>query len=538
MQQDLKSQNQTNDASKRSALKKHKIPQFEQKNDIICVSKAIGMRTHKVSEDQLGLVEVLSSYIDQELKVVHRLDKETSGLILFARNPTTAARIAHEFENNRVEKKYLFLSAKKNQNDFFCMESHIEKNEHQFINNPNKENNSKTKFVYLEKVNNYYLYQAEPISGKSHQIRLHAELAGIPILGDLEHNGNSWFRLALHSSEISFYLENEHYQFKIPTPHSFYSNESELILLFENAWQSLNSIYQIENDSCYRLIHTSRFKLQADIYGSVLWVYWYENQPITDSQFSDLLDFAKSIHRHLIVRHMINRGHGVGLVEQQMIQASDGTPQNWIATENGIQYQLKQNSGFSPGLFLDQCDNRFWVYQNSKNKTVLNLFSYTSGFSVAATAGEAEQVTSVDASTSFLEWSKENYKINGLNPELAEFFNQDSLLFLNGAKKRNRKWDLIICDPPSFGRTKTTTWKIEKDLPELALLLSECLSVKGQILFTCNYEKWNVSELEQNFFKKVDRRKYKIQSLPTTGLDFDFPDAYQNLTKGFIVNCC
>ena len=101
---------------------------------------------------------------------------------------------------------------------------------------------------------------------------------------------------------------------------------------------------------------------------------------------------------------------------------------------------------------------------------------------------------------------KENFILNGLNPDQYEFFSQDVLLFLAGAEKRKRTWDLIICDPPSFGRTKTTLWKIDKDLPMLIDLVWQCLNKNGYLLLTCNYENWDLSDLKKVVSKALNQK--------------------------------
>lgn len=305
--------------------------------------------------------------------------------------------------------------------------------------------------------------------------------------------------------------------------------------LLGERWKSIHSKISMSENQCYRLLHDLKYEFQIDVFGTTLWVYWYKTAPPTKTEIDVFHQFCESNNLNCVLRHMINRGTGVGGKEQNDLIKSAQQPEQWVAIENHIQFQLRTNAGFSPGLFLDQSQNRKWVYENSKSKTILNLFSYTSGFSIAAAMGSAKTVTSVDASTNFLNWSKENFKLNSLIPENYEFFAQDSILFLTGAAKRNRTWDLIICDPPSFGRTKTTVWKIEKDLPELILKMWACLSKEGQILFTCNFEKWTLSDLEKIFRKALATQKFKIDTLPKVSFDFELTESTQNLTKGFLI---
>lgn len=414
---------------------------FDLTPHFVVFSKPAGMRMKKLSEKQLGVLDVLQRKLNLALLPVYEMAPETSGLLLLAKTADAAKKLKEQFKD-------------------------------------------------------------------------------LP---------------TTHISELKFNFENQDYHFKSETP----SRSLELISIFQDAWLSLNSMYHVGANDCYRLIHDLKSEIQADIYGEVLWVYWYRETAPTEAEKKEVADFAASIKKSSCIRHMVNRGYGVGGQETEKLFPGPNTPTEWIAQENNppyqAQYKLKQNSGFSPGLFLDQRENRSWVYQNSENKKVLNLFSYTSGFSVAAALGKATQVTTVDASPSFLEWSKENFKLNGLNPETHDFFGQDTLLFLGGSLKRNRKWDLIICDPPSFGRTKTTVWKIEKDLPELASAMWKCLNVNGTMVFTCNYEKWNLDEVIKSYTSKLKKDAYKIEALPAPGFDLELPDAFANLTKGFII---
>lgn len=300
-------------------------------------------------------------------------------------------------------------------------------------------------------------------------------------------------------------------------------------------WERLSELHNNQNKACFRLIHDLKDHFQIDIYGATLWMYWYNDFEVPASVIESVESFCKLRGLNYVIRHMINRGQGVGGKEQSDLIRSKNQPDQWTAFESNVQYQLRKTAGFSPGLFLDQSQNRKWVLENSKSKNVLNLFSYTSGFSVNAALGGASSVTTVDASSNFLNWSKENFKLNNLDPEKFDFFAQDSLLFLAGAHKRNRQWDLIICDPPSFGRTKTTVWKIEKDLPELIQKMWSCLAANGRILFTCNYEKWTLKDLENVFRKTLANQKFKFEKLPEPSIDFKLEGAEQNLMKGFFI---
>lgn len=529
---------------------------YTEHDDFIVVNKAFGLRTHRVSDGQFGFIEFLNEKLNsQELYVVHRLDKETSGLMLFAKSKVSAQKLASLFESHQIKKTYYFLTDRKVDVKNITIKSHIDRLQNQFVNRPGLEPNSETELTWIEKVGQFDLWKAHPKTGKPHQIRLHAEQARIPILGDKEHNGSAFFRLALTSTEMEFHYpiadstldnsqnsenspasESKHFHFKIPLTGIFnQSSQYDYASLLEECLIKRNTTYKLsDTNESFRLCHEEAENIRADLFNQHLWIYDYSKNGLTTEERKSIETFAEKHNFKLIIRHMLDRGHGVGGLETSTLDSQ--TQSNWVAKEEGISYLLKLDSGFSPGLFLDQRENRLWIRNNSENKTVLNLFSYTSGFSCNAAIGKASEVTTVDVSSKFLDWSKENFTLNQLDPEKYEFFSQDCIVFLKGSLKRNRKWDLIICDPPTFGRSKDGIWKLEKDLPQIALLMVQCLNPKGKILFTCNYEGRTREEILELFTTKLSNKKFNVSRLPMLSLDYELTDDLKNLMKGFFIN--
>lgn len=532
----------------------------------LAVDKPYGFNTHAQDPMHMGICELLEKKQDdlKKLFVIHRLDQTTSGVLLFAKTKESATDLIKNFEHRDCKKEYLFVTDKKVAFENFVVTGFITEKpprltqaqlhkdqataESAYSHEPGF---SLTHFSFLRAIaDRYYVYKATLGSGKTHQIRLHAQFAGLSILGDSTYQGTEFPRLMLHAHRLFLPLLNIEL-------HSGFSEEKWMEL---NEKQNPHDLYRklsfaflhkkmffSEQITTYRLLHESDHngKFTADVFHNTLWIYWYKEVEPNSQEILAIEQFTKEHGlAHYFIREMRNRGESGTATNSGLIKSTQA-PSQWVVTENNIHYELRAEQGLSPGLFLDQADQRRWVQYNSQSKKVLNLFSYTCGFSVCAAKGGAAEVTSVDVSSVFLDWGKKNFELNSVastptrdpNSEDAlkiEFFKQDSILFLKGCLKRNRKFDLIICDPPSFGRNKSSVWKIETNLEELLSLASQCLNSKGQILFTCNYEKWTLKNFENEIFKTLKQKDFKISQYLRSSLDFEPPQA-ETLMKGFLI---
>ena len=153
-----------------------------------------------------------------------------------------------------------------------------------------------------------------------------------------------------------------------------------------------------------------------------------------------------------------------------------------LIIENGLTYKLDLDRNQNSGLFLDMRLGRKWVKENSQNKRVLNLFSYTCGFSVAALAGDAEYVVNLDMAKSVLSRGRENHRLNEHDLSKVSFFGHD--IFKSWGKiKKYGAYDLIIIDPPTFQKG---SFAITKDYQKILRRLPELLATDGQVLACVN----------------------------------------------------
>ena len=139
-------------------------------------------------------------------------------------------------------------------------------------------------------------------------------------------------------------------------------------------------------------------------------------------------------------------------------------------------------------MIKEKCSERAKEGQKTR---VLNLFCYTSSFSVAAASGGADFVQSVDLSNTYLNWSKKNFSLNGLDPEKFEWTKGDVMAFLDQAARRDDSsalYDIIILDPPTFSNSKSAAndLDIKRDWP---ILCRKCLAIlksNGILYFSTN----------------------------------------------------
>ncbi len=153
-----------------------------------------------------------------------------------------------------------------------------------------------------------------------------------------------------------------------------------------------------------------------------------------------------------------------------------------IVVESGLKYQLDIGRNQNFGLFLDMRLGRDWVREHARHKTVLNLFAYTCGFSVAAIAGGADKVVNVDMAKGSLSKGRENHLANEHNLNKVSFLGHD--IFKSWGKiKKSGPYDLIIIDPPSFQKG---SFALTKDYQRILRRLPELLNENGEVLACVN----------------------------------------------------
>ncbi|MBK8323646.1 MAG: class I SAM-dependent methyltransferase [Betaproteobacteria bacterium] len=165
-----------------------------------------------------------------------------------------------------------------------------------------------------------------------------------------------------------------------------------------------------------------------------------------------------------------------------------GSPPDVVAMrEAGIAYEVDIAKGQKTGFFLDQRDNRALAASLAKDASVLNLFCYTGGFTLAALAAGAASTLSVDTSEEALEAGRRAVAANGLDESRSRWMNADVFAYLRRLRDEGRKYSLVIVDPPKFAPTERHVERAARAYKDINLWAMKLLAPGGHLLtFSCS----------------------------------------------------
>ena len=208
---------------------------------------------------------------------------------------------------------------------------------------------------------------------------------------------------------------------------------------------------------------------------------------------------------------------------QAWLLAGDPAPQSLTARENGLNYHIDMVKDLHTGLFHDQRQNRVEFRRQAAGCRVLNLFAYTGAFSVAAAAGGATQVTSVDASGRYLDWARENFRLNGIDPEDHEFITGDCFVELDRLAKAGRSFDLVFVDPPSFSTTRKSRFTTSGGTADLVQKVLRLIPAGGLLVTSSNLQKMPLESYLKELRKGSLAVGRHLQVVKVSGQADDFP---------------
>ena len=214
------------------------------------------------------------------------------------------------------------------------------------------------------------------------------------------------------------------------------------------------------------------------------------------------------------------------IVHDRKSQYSTLETQNrdFFVQEGEARFIIKPNQYLDCGLFLDHRNLRKKIYENSRDKKLLNLFSYTGSFSIQAILGEAKHCTNVDMSKTYLNWFVDNANINKISSSSYTNINENALEWLKNSADLYRSFDIIILDPPSFSNSKSMrgTFDVQRDHSFLVRRTMEYLKKDGVLYFSNNKLKFELEPTLSHY--------YEIQEITSKTVPLDF-------SKSNIHNC-
>ncbi len=155
--------------------------------------------------------------------------------------------------------------------------------------------------------------------------------------------------------------------------------------------------------------------------------------------------------------------------------------------ENGLRFQVDIAGGHKTGFYLDQRENRAFVRAAAAGKAVLDCFSYTGGFTLAALKGDATSVVSVETSAAARSLAEENIRLNELDAGKVTFLDQDVFIALRKFRDKRARFDMIILDPPKFAPTAAQAAKAARGYKDINLLALKLLNPGGRLVtFSCS----------------------------------------------------
>ena len=297
-------------------------------------------------------------------------------------------------------------------------------------------------------------------------------------------------------------------------------NQAFFETLFRQAKEKRSAYYQDDLTTAFRLFNQEGDGfggLTVDLYGDYAVFSWYNSYVYQIRQ--TISEAFRQVFPEVLGTYEKIRFKGLDY-ESAHVYGQEA-PDFFTVLENGVLYQVFMNDGLMTGIFLDQHEVRGSLVDGlATGKSLLNMFSYTAAFSVAAAMGGASQTTSVDLAKRSRELSQAHFQANGISTDDHRFIVMDVFEYFKYAKRKDLTYDVIVLDPPSFARNKKQTFSVAKDYHKLISQSLEILNPGGIIIASTNAA--NVSR--QKFTEQIDKgfagRSYQI--LNKYGLPADF----------------
>lgn len=232
------------------------------------------------------------------------------------------------------------------------------------------------------------------------------------------------------------------------------------------------------------------------------------------------------------LRGVVRRGRpGQGEARLELLSGRM-PPDSLIVAERGLRMAVDLRRGQKTGLFLDHRENRRFVEGCADGRRVLNLFCYTGAFSLAAARGGAREITQVDSAAEALAAAKDNFELNGLDPERCESVAADVFEYLQSTGER--RFDLVICDPPSFANNRRQLGRARRAYVRLNALAMGWVAPGGWLATASCTAQLGPEEFRILLGEAASRAKRRLQLIHEAGQPIDHPVMAQHLEGRYL----
>jgi 23S rRNA (cytosine1962-C5)-methyltransferase len=508
---------------------------------LLVVNKPAGVNTHAPAPfANEGIYDWLKHREPRwaRLAIIHRLDKETSGLLVFGKTELANKALLRQFTERTVAKRYVFASAGRVSEREFVVRSWLVRVGDRYVSRGRHAGAemAETRFRRMDEAAagvstpKGQVWEAEPLTGRTHQIRVQAADRGIPILGDSLYGGERAARVWLHASELRLRHPASGREIIFGAPADFQEDRAASVR---------RALIDPTQTNAYRLLHGA----------SDGWAEWYvdrlgdyvlsqSKQQPGEEELNEVRSAAQAFSSRGIYHKVLKRSAcGQSAMEgAPRLEWGEPAPAAFNVQENGLRFEISFNEGYSIGLFLDQRDNRRRLLtghvaadfpltppHGGKTMEVLNTFAYTCGFSVCAAKAGA-RVTSVDLSRKYLEWGRRNFELNDLDTGGHDFIYGDTFSWLRRLAKKGRRFDVVLLDPPTFSQSRESgVFRVEKDYAKLVSSALPLLKPGGVLFASSNAAGWPADAFLSAVKQAVNRAGRKIEQLHYVPQPLDFP---------------
>jgi 23S rRNA (cytosine1962-C5)-methyltransferase len=534
------------------------VPVLFEDERLLAVLKPAGIDTGDARADSVpGLAEILAAVRggNVRLHASNRLSRYESGILLFGKERWVADAVRKALKAGRVRSEYLAVTAGRANSSRRIVSGAADRKAAKHARNTSNTNRKRsgerksptggtgasTVVDFLRRGPHRSVIRCRTTAENTHSLRAQLRSMQIRVLGDAigdrSPRAMPAAQTCLHLSRLQLTHPNgtSSLELKAPAPQGL-AVDVESFFFVERALHAglvrrAECLGEPQTD-CFRLL-TGDFEdvsgVVVDRWGAVVMLQ-VQSERLPGRE---LLERMGAWYRRVLrVASILSKGPSRhrSAPESEVddwpgdVEVLSGGPaaEPLIVCERGLHYRIRFDQGASVGLFPDQRENRDRVRAAAAGKDVLNLFAYTCAFSVAAAAGGARRTVSVDVSLGHLKWGRENFRLNGLDPDPHGFIRSGALEYLKRARRLGEQFDIIVLDPPTFahGRRGKNRFSLQEDLIDLIHDAVTLLRPRGVLFLSTNFRRMTRSGLRDRLSQGSNGRPFEIMEFPSLPADF------------------